>query len=765
VNDRARQIVDEYRTTAKELLYALGRATADFAADHPDFGLAHEGNYNPPGGLAFQQEAHLKVRRDVADGRWIVVVGFATRPVSESSHLPAARVDEAIDWAVTNRRPPISIPVTALWAGQDAYGRSQPDDIEFSPIIIEGSMVRWERRHWPTIAGVDARWIVERLFHRSLLHKSAEEARAAQRDGRWMRTSKKPHATGGQGVVWQVRDRDDPHGPAYAKKELRWPAGTSSDKYRRFVREIEIVKSLSHPNIVHVVDYFIPDGDDAGAEPFYVTPWADMTVAKATWLKGNVTAVLKIGVAVSDALCAADEKGVTHRDVKPDNILLRGDPLVAELTDFGIAHRDDDERLTETHDATVGSDDFVPPEARGGRFDNPDSRFDVYSLGKSLLCALGGWKRVGRWSDPRYDLRRELGAAADVALSHFYGVIERMVAESLDTRFASIHEARAALVRALDAVTRFEPYREGMYSGGPLSPSEVRSRVEPLLAFPRVLDWIGLRNVLEDAVAAAESAVQSATSTTDASAAREAAEYLLAVLVPLVGQGDERGLDLLLTELWQHAHDPTARGRGEIEGVVRRAARAIAFYGAATVAWANERWAVLRKLAERHAGYPDWLLHLDICGGAAEATWDWIQASLTSSKVLRATVPRIADRLGEWIGQAAGVLALHVAYQRAPEQRATTFHDRIFPAFITGDWMDPLARRLERDRELERQLAGQLFTLAHVPAFREFCRDMTPSILKSLSDARVARRRDPSLMPWEYAIWARWCGSAVRQPA
>jgi hypothetical protein len=759
MNERGNRIEEEYREVARELHHRLGRAAAEYAERQPALGLTHEGTFNPQSGIGSLPVRHVTARRTCADGsKWVVIIGFGMRPLVAKVY--PAMWEEAIDWSVMTRRPPLSIPVCAQWAGRDHYDRPRFSDVVLNPIVVDGSSVRWEGRQWPRIAEVDARWIIESIFARTLLHDSAEAAEAAQRDGRWIRMSTEPYAKGGQGCVWQVKDREDPEGPRYALKELRWPSSATGAMYRRFVNEIEIIKGLSHPNIVPVVDCFIP-GENGGTQPFYVTPWTDTTMKEAKWLAGEVRAVLQIGVEIASALCAADAKGVTHRDVKPANILLRLNPLVALLADFGIALvRDEEERLTATRGATVGSDEFAPPEAHGGRLDEVDSRFDVYSLGKTLSAALAGGEVFPgwHWDDARYDLRHRPGAEADVALQHFYGVLRRMVAERREDRFLSIAACHAALMRALDAVTRFVPYREGMYDG-PLSPTEVHLRLEALYASQEPAQaWIQVRDLIDDAIAASERAIQAAESHCDAAAAREASEYLLAVLLPVVEQGDERGLDRLLVELWQHADDPTGRGRGDAEGSVRRAARAIGFYGATTLAWANERWLALDRLAKQHAKYPDWLLHLDLCAGAAEATWDFLEASLEASAIVRAVAPRIADRGAAWRQQAAGILALHFAYQAPAAERVHVFRDRIFPACLSGEWMNGLARRLQQDRALEKQFVGQIFVLAYVPAFTDFCREITPAILRSIGDSRVVRRRDPVVFPGEIDVWMRWCG-------
>ncbi|MEV4501429.1 serine/threonine-protein kinase [Streptomyces klenkii] len=190
---------------------------------------------------------------------------------------------------------------------------------------------------------------------------------------------------GGMGTVWkahdEVVDRD------VAVKEPRvpdhLPASVRENVHQRMQREARAAARVSHPSVVAVHDVVVEDG----------RPWIVMELVRGHSLGDRLgdgtldpREAARIGLAVLDALGAAHEAGVLHRDVKPDNVLLgRGDRVV--LTDFGIAQIEGEQGLTETG-AFVGSPEYVAPERVLGQRPGPES--DLWSLGVVLYAAVEG---------------------------------------------------------------------------------------------------------------------------------------------------------------------------------------------------------------------------------------------------------------------------------------------------------------------------------------------------------------------------------------
>ncbi|MBM7114347.1 serine/threonine-protein kinase [Archangium primigenium] len=160
--------------------------------------------------------------------------------------------------------------------------------------------------------------------------------------------------------------------------------GGDGRRAERFRQEAALVASLKHPNVLEIHDF----GQDAARGPFLVCEWVQGEDLRALARRlapvpPEVAAVL--GWELARALGAAHARGVVHRDVKPENVLVaRGGPL--KLADFGIAALADQERLTSTG-AITGSLAYMAPERIDTGAFSPAS--DVYAVGVLLfeLCA------------------------------------------------------------------------------------------------------------------------------------------------------------------------------------------------------------------------------------------------------------------------------------------------------------------------------------------------------------------------------------------
>ena len=160
--------------------------------------------------------------------------------------------------------------------------------------------------------------------------------------------------------------------------------GGDGRRAERFRQEAALVASVKHPNVLEIHDF----GQDAARGPFLVCEWVrgeDLRelARRLSPVPPEVAAVL--GWELARALGAAHARGVVHRDVKPENVLVaRGGPL--KLADFGIAALADQERLTSTG-AITGSLAYMAPERIDTGAFSPAS--DVYAVGVVLfeLCA------------------------------------------------------------------------------------------------------------------------------------------------------------------------------------------------------------------------------------------------------------------------------------------------------------------------------------------------------------------------------------------
>jgi serine/threonine-protein kinase len=252
---------------------------------------------------------------------------------------------------------------------------------------------------------------------------------------------------GGMATVYLARDLQ--RGELVAVKVMHSNLADALDS-KRFRREMGIAASLGHPLIVP-----LRDSGNAGGTLYYIMPYVEgesLYDRLQRERRLSLEDALQITHDVAAALGYAHNRGVLHRDVKPENILLAGGRAL--IADFGLARAigaADYQKLTETG-VIVGTLYYMSPEQlREDR--DLDQRSDTYSLGCILYEMLTGGppytgrsltevaSRILRASVPSVRrLRPEVPAAVDQAIS-------RSLAKVASDRFATMEEFAAALPR------------------------------------------------------------------------------------------------------------------------------------------------------------------------------------------------------------------------------------------------------------------------------------------------------------------------------
>ncbi len=199
--------------------------------------------------------------------------------------------------------------------------------------------------------------------------------------GRWILD--RELGRGGMGCVYLAHDADDP-GRLAAVKVLAAELTTHSGAVYRFQREIEVLGTLDHPNVVH----FLESGTHEGLFYCVMEYVAGRDFAEILDERGRLPwpEVLDVAVQVCAALKHAHDHGFIHRDLKPSN-LLRGDDGRVYLTDFGIAHVFAGKHLTRPG-AVIGTAEYLSPEQAEGKA--ATRRSDLYSLGCVLYTLICG---------------------------------------------------------------------------------------------------------------------------------------------------------------------------------------------------------------------------------------------------------------------------------------------------------------------------------------------------------------------------------------
>ena len=169
-----------------------------------------------------------------------------------------------------------------------------------------------------------------------------------------------------------------------AVKVLRGDLAGDEKFVRRFQREALSASSLSHPNIVEIYDV----GEDEGN--FYIVmEYIEGKTLKQLIKKRGVLSLpetMDIMLQLLDALATAHDSYIIHRDIKPQNIMIKESGLV-KITDFGIAMALNSAQLTQTN-SVMGSVHYLPPEQASGK--GSTIRSDIYSLGILMFEMLSG---------------------------------------------------------------------------------------------------------------------------------------------------------------------------------------------------------------------------------------------------------------------------------------------------------------------------------------------------------------------------------------
>lgn len=200
-------------------------------------------------------------------------------------------------------------------------------------------------------------------------------------DGRYLIES----LIGVGGMANVYKGRDVRTGNQIAVKVLKEEFLDNEELVRRFKNESKAISILNHPNIVKVYDVSVTD-----QLQYIVMEYIDGITLKE-YLKqrnGALTwkEVVHFATQVLSALDHAHSKGIVHRDVKPQNIMLQADGSI-KMMDFGIARFSRAQSQT-VSDKAIGSVHYISPEQAKG--DHTDARTDIYSVGVMMYEMLSG---------------------------------------------------------------------------------------------------------------------------------------------------------------------------------------------------------------------------------------------------------------------------------------------------------------------------------------------------------------------------------------
>ena len=277
--------------------------------------------------------------------------------------------------------------------------------------------------------------------------------------------------SGGMGEVYLARDRQLKR---HVALKLLSPELTRDERgLRRFEQEAQAASALNHPNILTVYEFGQVNGMHYIASEFIEGQTLRQHIKSG---RLETRAVLDISIQIASALAAAHAQGIVHRDIKPDNVIIRKDGI-AKVLDFGIAKLGEGpggERsgflssvLSTSHPgAVLGTVRYMSPEQARGQV--VDGRSDLFSLGVVMYEMVAG--HAAFEGETASDVIAEilkgeptpLATAAPDAPREVAAVIERAIRKNRDERYQSAN----VLLADLQDFKRELEFREKLQKAG-----------------------------------------------------------------------------------------------------------------------------------------------------------------------------------------------------------------------------------------------------------------------------------------------------------
>jgi len=305
---------------------------------------------------------------------------------------------------------------------------------------------------------------------------------------------------GGMGVVYKAEDTKLDR--MVALKFLPPHLAASEGDKARFIQEAKAAAALNHPNVCSIIDIQDHDG-----KMFIVMEFVDGQTLRQKKDSISFKQAIDIGIQIADGLAAAHEKGIVHRDVKPENIMVRKDGI-CQIMDFGLAklvgNKSKISRLTK-EGSTIGTVGYMSPEQVQGH--EVDHRSDIFSLGVLLYDLFTGelpfkgvhetallYEIVNVDAIPMSAIKPEIDPSLD-------GIVLECLAKEPSERYQSVAEVAKELRRFKRESTRQRATRTTVTRQFKKSAiSEARPVAESRKLSNRFL-WPGLTIVLAIAVA------------------------------------------------------------------------------------------------------------------------------------------------------------------------------------------------------------------------------------------------------------------------
>jgi serine/threonine protein kinase len=249
---------------------------------------------------------------------------------------------------------------------------------------------------------------------------------------------------GGMGEVWRGRDERD--GSDVAIKVLSEESARDPDRMKRFATEARAASGLRHRNILEIHEV-----GESEHGPYLVTEFVEGDTVRALLAEGPlpIGRALEVAIQASEGIGHAHAAGIAHRDVKPENLIVRRDGVV-KILDFGLARLvgpgglsgDAGDFARTATGMILGTAGYLSPEQLRG--EKADGRSDVFALGVVLYEMLAGSNPFQRTNPVdtfnailRDDAPPLAIATAGTAGAELSRIVHRALAKKADERYGS----------------------------------------------------------------------------------------------------------------------------------------------------------------------------------------------------------------------------------------------------------------------------------------------------------------------------------------
>ena len=285
-----------------------------------------------------------------------------------------------------------------------------------------------------------------------------------------------------------ILDRD------VAVKILRGDLADDEKFVRRFQREAISASSLSHPNIVEMYDV----GEDDGQYYIVMEYVEGKTLKSLIKRRGALTLpeVIDIMLQLTSAVACAHDSYIIHRDIKPQNVLIKEDGTV-KITDFGIAMALNSNELTQTN-SVMGSVHYLPPEQANGS--GATIKSDIYSLGILMFELLTGklpFKGENAVEIAIKQMREKIPSVCEINSAipqSIENVILKACAKNPKNRYDNVLEMHDDIKTALDEERKDEKRITYRYSENDLE----ETKVMPVISETNKKDDIKVEKISEE---------------------------------------------------------------------------------------------------------------------------------------------------------------------------------------------------------------------------------------------------------------------------